>query len=97
MFDYTKSILFRKINEPEIEKMLKCSMASTKQVDGGEMIFGQDDKPVFIYLLLEGQVIITKYLPSGRRDILMTVEPGDVFGEIFFSGMKNITGVTRLL
>ena len=86
MFDYTKSILFRKINEPEIEKMLRCSMASTKQVDGGEMIFGQDDKPVFIYLLLEGQVIITKYLPSGRRDILMTVEPGDGFGEIFFFG-----------
>ena len=52
MFDYTKSILFRKINEPEIEKMLRCSMASTKQVDGGEMIFGQDDNPVFIYLLL---------------------------------------------
>ena len=54
MFDYTKSILFRKINEPEIEKMLRCSMASTKQVDGGEMIFGQDDKPVFIYLLWAG-------------------------------------------
>lgn len=89
MIEYTKSLLFNKINEPEIEKMLKCSMASKKQINGGETIFGQDDKPVFIYLLLEGQVIITKYLPSGRRDILMTVEPGEVFGEIFFFGEEE--------
>lgn len=84
MIDYTQSLLFNRISEQEAEKMLKCSMASQRQVDSGETIFGQDDKPVFIYLLLEGQVIITKYLPSGRRDILMTIEPGDVFGEVFF-------------
>lgn len=68
---------------------VECSMASQKQIDSGEAVFNQDDKPVFIYLLLEGQVIITKYLPSGRRDILMTVEPGDVFGEIFFFGEEE--------
>ena len=43
MFDYTKSLLFKKINEPDIEKMLKCSMASQKQIDGGEAVFSQDD------------------------------------------------------
>ena len=84
MIDYTQSLLFKNITSHEIERMSKCSMAAQKQIESGETIFGQDDKPVFIYLLLEGQVIITKYLPSGRRDILMTAAPGDVFGEVFF-------------
>ena len=64
MIDYTQSLLFKNITSHEIERMLKCSMAAQKQIESGETIFGQDDKPVFIYLLLEGQVIITKYMPS---------------------------------
>lgn len=96
MIDYTQSLLFKNITSHEIERMLKCSMAAQKQIESGETIFGQDDKPVFIYLLLEGQVIITKYLPSGRRDILMTAAPGDVFGEVFFLRRKSITGMMPL-
>ena len=84
MIKHTESLLFSGITEEEANKMLTCSRAVEKSVDAGELIFGQDDKPVYIYLLLEGQVIITKYLPSGRRDILLTVQPGDVFGEVFF-------------
>ena len=84
MIKHTESLLFSGITEEEANKMLKCSRAMEKSIDAGEIIFGQDDKPVYIYMLLEGQVIITKYLPSGRRDILLTVQPGDVFGEVFF-------------
>lgn len=84
MIKHTESLLFSGITEEEANKMLKCSRAVEKSVDAGEIIFGQNDKPVYIYLLLEGQVIITKYLPSGRRDILLTVQSGDVFGEVFF-------------
>lgn len=84
MIKHTDSLLFSKITEEEADKMLKCSHAVSRNVDSGATIFGQNDKPVNIYLLLDGQVIITKYLPSGKRDILMTVKPGEVFGEIFF-------------
>lgn len=84
MMRYTESLLFSKVTKEEAEKMLQCSHAAEKWVESGEVIFGQNDKPLNIYLLLEGQVIITKYFPSGRRNILLTVQPGDVFGEIFF-------------
>lgn len=84
MIKHTDSLLFRRITEEEVNKMLKCSRAAEKSVDSGGTIFCESDKPANIYLLLEGQVIITKYLPSGKRDILLTVQPGEVFGEIFF-------------
>lgn len=81
--DFLRSDLFAKITKPQADKMLKCSMAAYKNYQSGELIFGQNDKPKNLYLLLKGQVIITKYFPSGRRDILFHVRENQVFGEIF--------------
>lgn len=81
--DFLKSDLFAKITKPQADKMLKCSKAVYKSYKSGEVIFGQNDRPKNLYLLLKGQLIITKYFPSGRRDILFHVRENEVFGEIF--------------
>lgn len=80
---YLQSDLFHEITQPQADKMLTCSKAIYKKYKTGEVIFGQNDKPKNIYLLLKGQVIITKYFPSGKRDILFHVKEKEVFGEIF--------------
>ena len=83
MGEYLNTKLFKSISKEEAEKMLKCSMSVERLYKCGEVIFTQNDRPNNIYLLLEGQVIISKYLPSGKRDIILTVKEGQLFGEVF--------------
>ena len=37
-------------------------------------------KPRFVYLILEGAVMVSKLLPDGRRQIIELLGSGDVFG-----------------
>lgn len=82
--------LFAKISPSEIEKMLVCSKSYKKTYKKGEYIFYQGEKPEKIYLLLEGYVYIAKDFASGKRDVLYTIEEGNVFGEMFlFADMEQ--------
>lgn len=76
--------LFRKVAPAEIQKMMKCSGAVTKEYKAGDYIFREEDMPQFLYLILEGEVSIVKDFNSGRQDILYVAGIGDVFGEDFF-------------
>jgi len=76
--------LFCEIEPEEIEKMMKCSGAVTKEYMAGDYIFREEDIPQFLYLVLEGEVSIVKDFTSGRQDILYVAGTGDVFGEDFF-------------
>lgn len=83
MNDYLQSSLFRQISREEAERMLTCSRAQFKEYPAGSLIFGENDKPRFLYLLLEGKVQIAKHLPSGKRNLLFQVKELEVFGEAF--------------
>lgn len=63
--------------------MLHCSQARFKDYASGSLIFGENDKPGNLYLLLEGKVQIAKNLPSGKRNLLFQVQEKEVFGELF--------------
>lgn len=81
-----KTDLFRHINSEELERMLVCSKAVRRLIKAGEYVFRQDQKPSKLYLLLSGNVIISKDFSSGRRNVLAYVDEGDVFGEMFLFG-----------
>lgn len=83
MNDYLQSSLFRQISREEAERMLACSKAQFKEYPAGSLIFGENDKPGCLYLLLDGKVQIAKHLPSGKRNLLFQVKELEVFGEVF--------------
>lgn len=88
MNDYLKSPLFQQISREEAERMLLCSRAQFREYPAGSLIFGEQDKPKYLYLLLDGKVQIAKHLPSGKRNLLFQIREMEVFGEIF-SGAKE--------
>lgn len=85
----TNTVLFREIRKEDIMKMVTCAKAVEKQYPAGAYIFRQEDKPFYLFLLLQGSVCITKHFPSGKRDILYMIEEGNVFGEIFLFGDRD--------
>ncbi|MCP8940014.1 helix-turn-helix domain-containing protein [Alsobacter sp. SYSU M60028] len=43
-------------------------------------IFDEGDDARYVYVILEGAVMLSKLLPDGRRQIIELLGPGDVFG-----------------
>lgn len=78
---YLESPLFARITEEEAGRMLNCAKARYRDYSAGSMIFGEDDVPKNLYLLLEGKVQIVKNLPSGKRNLLFQVNELEVFGD----------------
>ena len=82
--------LFSDIEKDEIERMLVCSRAVKKKLSAGEYIFQQGETPQMIFLLESGEAALVKDFASGKRNLLYTVMPGDVFGEAFlFAGQSH--------
>ena len=75
--------LFSDIEQAEIDKMLRCSRAVKKKLSAGEYIFRQGETPQMIFLLQSGEAALVKDFASGKRNLLYTVKPNDVFGEAF--------------
>jgi CRP-like cAMP-binding protein len=58
------------------------SMMTIRQFDSGTTILRQGSSAVAFYLLLDGQVEVSREPEEGGRPVtLATLEPGDVFGE----------------
>lgn len=83
MKDYLKSSLFRQITREEAERMLECSKSQVREYAAGSVIFGEEDRSRYLYLLLDGKVQIAKHLPSGKRNLLFQIHELEVFGECF--------------
>ena len=82
--------LFREITPKEQERILSCSKATVVSYHDSEYIFSQGEEPSKLFLLLEGQVLLSKNFASGKRNVLFYIEPGSVFGETFlFAEARN--------
>lgn len=77
--------IFKNIKSEEISKLLSCSKSISKRFREGDYLFRQFDKPVYMFVILNGSAVISKDFSSGRQDILLHVHEGDVLGEIFFN------------
>ena len=56
---------------------LRCDKLTVKK---GERIYAEGEKPAFVYKVVTGAVRGVKFLPDGRRQIVVFHLPGDVFG-----------------
>lgn len=78
-----KCPLFMGISEDEMRAMLECLTAKKIEVEKGETIFSEGDRPDYIGIVLKGSVHISQDDYWGNRAILTDVQEGGMFGEAF--------------
>lgn len=75
--------LFSGLSADEIQSVLACLSARTKEYGKDEFIITEDDRPPDVGIVLSGGVIILKEDFWGNRDIIAKLGAGDLFGESF--------------
>ncbi|MCF6204255.1 MAG: Crp/Fnr family transcriptional regulator [Methylococcaceae bacterium] len=75
-----KNILFCKLTENELNKLLKLSTESS--YTKGQLIFQKGDAGDSLLAVLEGEVSISANSEDGKEIILNTIPQGEMFGEI---------------
>ncbi|MEE8817196.1 MAG: Crp/Fnr family transcriptional regulator [Lachnospiraceae bacterium] len=89
-----KSQLFAGVHENEIVPMLHCTGAYQKTFQSGEAILLKEDSVPCAGLILKGSVQMVQEDVFGVRTILMTLGPGEFFGESFACGTQLHACVT---
>lgn len=72
--------LFEEISEEGIRQILACSGAFLKRYKKGQLVFREDEKPEFLFLLIEGKLLVTKNYAYGRRIIFSEIHEKEIFG-----------------
>lgn len=72
--------LFQSLKNAELEQIL--SIAKRWKFDAGEHIFREGDEGNRFYLILSGEVRISKQVPGIGEEALAVLRPGDFFGEM---------------
>ena len=77
-------MLFYEMEVSEIGKALEELEAKIVTVRKDEFVFYQEEEPRFILVLLDGQVVVGRDSPDGRRSVMAKFsDPGDMFGEVY--------------
>ena len=72
--------LFDGIPEEGIDRLLQCSGAFLKEYKKGQVVFQEDEKPEYVFLLIKGKLLLTKNYFSGRRIIFFEIHEKEIFG-----------------
>ncbi len=75
--------LFGGIARADLPAMLGCLGASVKRFEKGETVFLAGDPAARIGLVCDGGAQVLREDVCGNRTILISLEPGDLFGEVF--------------
>ncbi|MEM9553041.1 MAG: cyclic nucleotide-binding domain-containing protein [Acidobacteriota bacterium] len=59
-----------------------ADFSNVKRFPGGTYLFHEGDPGNEMYVVLEGRVMISKYLPGGGEEALAILQRGDFFGEM---------------
>ncbi len=59
-----------------------ADLSSVKRYPGGTYLFHEGDDGDEMYVVLEGRVMITKFIPGGGDEALAILDRGDFFGEM---------------
>ena len=73
--------LFREISVSDLEKMLECIDARIKTVKKDEILLLSGSKPLYMGIVLDGQLQIAREDYDGNRSLIAPVTVGDVYGE----------------
>lgn len=82
----SKAELFKGIKSEDIELILVCLAAESREYRGGEIIYSEGDRIEKIGLVLSGKVHLIRESYDGDINILGRVGLGDLFGESFAFG-----------
>ena len=81
-FDVLKRVsLFKGIDENELNAMLQCIGAEVRNVLKNELVLFAGDKVTHIGIVLSGELHILNESFEGKRSLIATVMPGDIYAE----------------
>jgi CRP-like cAMP-binding protein len=72
--------LFQGATQEELSDL--ASLASTRRLVRGDVLFNEGDAPDALYLVLRGRVAIANKSFDGRESVVALMEDGDLFGEM---------------
>lgn len=78
----TKVQLFVEQGLTAAELTTLANFSEVKRFPGGTYLFHEGDEGEQMYVVLEGKVMISKYIPGGGEEALAILERGDFFGEM---------------
>lgn len=82
--DLLKTVsLFANVDMSDIKLLLNCLSAKTERFKENETIFLAGNKAEFVGIVLSGQVQVVKEDFYGNKNIVASVETGQLFGEAF--------------
>lgn len=77
-----KRKLFQEQKLSAMEINFLASLSRERQLAPNQMIFREGEPGSEMYVVLEGRVMISKYIPGGGEEALAFLERGDYFGEM---------------
>ena len=77
-----KKQLFQEQKLSNLEIRFLTTLSKEQKVPPGEVIFHEGDAGDKMYIVLDGRVMISKYIPGGGEEALAFLERGDYFGEM---------------
>ena len=72
--------LFDGISGDGIRQIINCSGAFLKEYKKGQVVFREDEKPEYLFILMKGKLLVTKNYFSGRRIIFFEIHEREIFG-----------------
>ncbi len=88
--DYTQQMLssplFRGISEDNLLGVMSCVKAHTKRYEKGAFIYLQDADILSVGVVLSGSVQMIREDVWGNKALLLSMGPGELFGETFVCG-----------
>ncbi|HEX4961439.1 MAG TPA: cyclic nucleotide-binding domain-containing protein [Thermoanaerobaculia bacterium] len=80
--DSDKIRLFREQGLSRRELMTLATFSKEKRFAAGAYLFQEGDEGSEMYVVLEGRVVISKFIPGAGEEALAVLERGDFFGEM---------------
>jgi CRP-like cAMP-binding protein len=78
----SKRKLFEEQRLSSLEINFLASLSQERKLAPGEVLFHEGDVGAEMYVVLEGRVMIYKYIPGAGEEALAFLERGDYFGEM---------------
>ena len=79
----SKSALFKHIDQKDLQTLLKCLNVYQKSYQKKETILLENNRINYIGLIISGSVTMVKEARNGEQSLIMTLSPGEIFGETF--------------
>ncbi|MEX6504000.1 Crp/Fnr family transcriptional regulator [Pseudomonas zhanjiangensis] len=75
-----------------------AQLANHRRLEGGDTLFHQGETADRFYLLLEGQIVLTRVLLEGNEKLVEAIRPGHSFAEaLLFSGTRHYPVTARAM